>query len=406
MAMMESKACFTLRLAQLGIPELATPLANRRIATLSELAYCCAYVPGQADETPFLEGLVKAVGVDVADARVGALRRLFYEAFALAAVELKAKGERTSEDAPRRLPNAERAARFESLQTRLVGIRLTEELEPSHQLVDTVAQIVEDGHLRYVAWDACTKRSAEVQGIRKDRIWRPDAQGVIRETRPDVGVPADISSDMLLHFALQRRSAAFEMGGLCTWEVHEEYRAELLAEYTRPPPPGYTRVALAQVERADREAFRLMAEQTRAGLQPPAVGKLPLDNLLLAARRSHTVAQLLAPLPGSAPRAAPAETAAKQNNKRKAHAEPSSGPGSGKHPRAKAKAKAGAVTKPTVMPTGLRGKVSRDAEGRNICFAYNLPKGCLNKAAECNRGRHVCCNPGCFGDHPVHQCKR
>ena len=44
-------------------------------------------------------------------------------------------------------------------------------------------------------------------------------------------------------------------------------------------------------------------------------------------------------------------------------------------------------------PSQLRGGTPVDAEGRSICYGYNLGT-CHEKV--CKKGRHVCCKPGCF----------
>jgi hypothetical protein len=47
----------------------------------------------------------------------------------------------------------------------------------------------------------------------------------------------------------------------------------------------------------------------------------------------------------------------------------------------------------TPMPVQLRGGTRVDAEGRAICYGFNLGT-CHEKG--CKRGRHICCHPGCF----------
>ena len=47
----------------------------------------------------------------------------------------------------------------------------------------------------------------------------------------------------------------------------------------------------------------------------------------------------------------------------------------------------------TPMPLQLRGGTPIDAEGKSICYGFNLGT-CKDK--NCKRGRHVCCKPGCF----------
>ena len=54
----------------------------------------------------------------------------------------------------------------------------------------------------------------------------------------------------------------------------------------------------------------------------------------------------------------------------------------------------------TPMPAGLRGGVPRDDSGEPICYGFGLGQ-CKDApvGGRCARGRHVCCWPGCFGNH-------
>ena len=54
----------------------------------------------------------------------------------------------------------------------------------------------------------------------------------------------------------------------------------------------------------------------------------------------------------------------------------------------------------TPMPAGLRGDVPRDDSGEPICYGFGLGQ-CKDApvGGRCARGRHVCCWPGCFGNH-------
>ena len=52
---------------------------------------------------------------------------------------------------------------------------------------------------------------------------------------------------------------------------------------------------------------------------------------------------------------------------------------------------------------GLDGKTRNTANGEPICFNYNLPSGCPNAqpGAKCQRGVHVCMEPGCQKPHSM-----
>ena len=415
MSLLDSKAVFESRLKELGIEGLLAACRARRIDTYGSFAYSCDYVPGSDERTSFFE-LLDDLGLNRRHPQSTAVRRLFYEAVSLASEELKAKTQRREDDPPRRLPTAERAARLEALQTRLgTAVKLRGDNEPSDRLLDKVVQVVEDGRLKYFPWEACTRFDDETDNVRVDRTWKPDSTGTVREVRESKGGSADISSDYLLRSALRRRSAAFEMGNLCSYEAHEDYVDSLLRQYHTDPPPGYSRVSLAQLERVDKEVFRLLAQELRGGLRPADDGSLPLTNRLPKTVNTPAVQWMLMPMTARGP----AEKTQPQQAKRKRSPSASGGPSQTKKPDTRKQKKqrprnrAAAPNPPRQsgipMPQGLQGKASMDDKGARICFGFNLgtcKQSDVQPGQSCTRGKHVCANPGCFGPHPVSKCSR
>eukprot|EP00969_Alexandrium_andersonii_P027866 1215940-Alexandrium_andersonii.AAC.1 len=110
---------------------------------------------------------------------------------------------------------------MKALERRLSGLDLRGELEASHALVDACVALYDENRLRYLDWQMCTKRDQELTGEKKDKEWRPDAQGVVRERVVSVKSPADTSTDLRLRFALQRRGLALEVAQLMSFDVHE-----------------------------------------------------------------------------------------------------------------------------------------------------------------------------------------
>ena len=326
MAALDSVAVFTAMARFMGLDAQLPELTRRGWNTLAGLAFACAYVPGQGNDDDFVDKVLVPVLGDRDHIKSSALRRLYIEAYTMAAADLRSRIERTSDDPPRRLPTAERAARFEAMRAKVPGLTLEGELEPSYLLTDKAAQMVEEGVLKYVPWEECTTRADELSGVKKDRVWKPDSQGVIKEASLDRAVTTSIASDLRLKYALQRRGLSFEMGGLGSFAVHEKWANQMLAEYMREPPPGYRRVSINQLERADKEVFRKLAELTRGGLSPDGAGALALDVHMDAVTSSTAVALLLLPLPGSSSsattsssskRAAPGSPPSQQHKKPK-----------------------------------------------------------------------------------------
>jgi len=57
----------------------------------------------------------------------------------------------------------------------------------------------------------------------------------------------------------------------------------------------------------------------------------------------------------------------------------------------------------TRMPNELRNKEARTPNGEPICYNFNMKKGCkeCKPGEKCKHGKHVCCEPGCFGNHSL-----
>ena len=452
MSALDSAAFFAQRATQLGLADLLQEMDNNEWTTMGAFAFASSYQPGGAGEAEFAREVVETLTGDRASPRKAALRRLYFEAFTMVAADMKRRLERTDDDAPRKLPQPERAARRESLQRRLTGISLTGELEPSHALVDLCVQMHEDNVARWIDWTLCTKRDQEVQGVKTLTEWRPDSAGVVRAHEAPQHATAQLGTDLRLKFALQRRGLALEQALCMTFEVHERLVDYLIRAMMQTPPEGYRQVTLDQVRNGDREFWILAAEHTRRGIQANEVGTLPLDTagpLIMADQR---FTYLLAPLPRTASSAgrrqredeqdgeggppaqrrrgtrrsgaqlrrelatlrAQAGQAQRQPQQPALPAPPQSqqqaqDQGQGRGGKARGRGRDGrgragkGKGKGVRMPAALAGQNSHDANNRPICFGYNL-EGCDRAAAggECPRGRHVCVR--CFNNHPFSQC--
>jgi hypothetical protein len=54
------------------------------------------------------------------------------------------------------------------------------ELQPSYHLIDLCSNMLDLCQVSYVPWEKCTKRDAEMKGIKIEKIWKPDSDGRIR----------------------------------------------------------------------------------------------------------------------------------------------------------------------------------------------------------------------------------
>jgi len=255
MATLDSAAVFELRLKQLKLHDRLAAFKAIGVTTFADLAYACSFTPGQPDESAFVAEVLQKV-LEKDDARGPSVRRLYYEAFTMANAALQSWATKSADEPPKKLPQAERAVRFEELRSKLAGIvELQGELEPSSHLVDLVVQIVDESTLRYVHWEECAKRDSEVLGHRKETLWKPDGTGAIRALQVEKPEKADVSTDLLLRNALARRSEAFHMGRLCSFESHEQYVNLLFAEYMRSPRSATARTPSSSSSGRIRRSF-------------------------------------------------------------------------------------------------------------------------------------------------------
>jgi hypothetical protein len=190
------------------------------------------------------------------------LKRLQIEASAIVMAELKSRATESSTDGARKLPLAEKAARLKDQETRLQGLRLKGELQPSYALVDLVAQVKETNCITWIPPSKCSKRDSEVQNNLKEKpMILSLEQQMVKLATPAEPLLADTSTDLQFQWALQRRGLAYDQCALIMYEEHEVWVQQLLGQLTREPPPGFSKVSINQVIRADRELFTIMAQE-------------------------------------------------------------------------------------------------------------------------------------------------
>ena len=160
----------------------------------------------------------------------------------LAIGEMKQRVERTGDEPPRRLPDAERSVRRTRLETRLVGLRLEGYAEPSFSLVDLFADAFDADQLSYIPWSACTPRSLEIELKVKEKSWAPGSSGVIKERSSDIEPSINVNAALALDHALLRRCLAAELGGVISFEGHEKLRRRFLSALSEETPdPRYAK---------------------------------------------------------------------------------------------------------------------------------------------------------------------
>ena len=428
MTMLDSVAVFESRAQEIGLePQEIEELRERKWNTFGTFAFACGYAPGGPDETRLLQlasKVTRSGAMEPDEARMPAIRRLYFEAYTMCAADMKMRLEAREDDRPRKLANVERSQRYDSQAARLRGLDLTGEMEVSHSLIDLIGQFVEDNALRYCRWEQATKREQESQGAKLDSFWKPDLHGNVKEVRAAPDLLADMSTDLLLKHTLARRSLAFDQWRLVAFEVFEQWSTIMLTAYLRTPPNGYAKVSLEQLHNADVELFHHMMKATRRGIKPTAEGNFPVEDALKVAMDAAEVRLHLQPLqsrgtqqptrlvtlkrssPGSSDdyqdrsqktieglQTQIRQLRAGSTGSQKKGAKGQKGGGGGQ----KGGSKGGGSKNP--MPHDLIG-MERYWNNEPICYGYNLA-GC-DKAApgvKCPKGWHVCCRPGCFQHH-------
>lgn len=417
---LDSKVVFKAHAARIGVEtDVVDALVAAGIDTLAKLAFCSAYQPGGADDAPLIRVLRDALQADPNAGQKAVFRRLHFEASTMNLAEMKAKIDRSDESAPKRLPPAERSARYDMQVKKLTGLSLVGELECSNALIDEVFQQREDETVRYLAPEKCTKRESEILGDKKkETSLKVAAGGNLTVSAKEADLQADTSTELRVKYALMRRALAYDQCGLVDYETLASWSDYLYEQVMRPPPDNYRSISMDQALAADKALFICAARATRAGISPKPDGTKPLEDALVAARRDPQVAMLLMPLPkgggggggggsggsgGAGNGAGPGKKVKQWQNK--------GDKGKGKGGKAtkgsgKGKGKQGKFSKGPRMPEKLVGMHSMTPDGYRICYDFNL-EGCSEgKAGQtCSKGKHCCCRPGCYKDHPLYECK-
>ena len=378
------------------------------ITSLAKLAFATGFHPGSADDTMFVVFVETVLGGEQTPGIMSSVRRLHFEAYTLCAAELKQRLDQTDESAPKRLPVAERAARRQEQKTRLVGLCLDNELDIADCLVDACVHQHDQNQLRWLPWEQCVTKEAEMSSHKKEASLRTDASGHIRLADASTPVTTKLTTDLRARLALQRRALAYDQANLISYMVCEAWHSRMFSTMLRSPPEGFRGVTVEQLIRADQMLFSIMGNITRNNIQPAADGVKPLDAALQTAMNDAQVTFLLLPLPAGGSAHAPGSGF----GKRKASPPKDSVSSSSGRPSKKAKGagKAG-KTRPgntaSRMPSELQGMRSKNSKGQPICYNCNLGRRTGDVSnGRCSRGMHQCCKPNCYESHPYSSCPK
>ena len=397
-ALSESTAYFDARAAEYNVPDsLMRPLRAAGVTTLGHLAFALSRPGQEFSEQRFTDWMTNLNGgVPPTLGAAAAMRRLHFESEVVLTAALRASVEQPQPEGstPKPLPYAERTARVETLQRTLPGLNLQGTHEPSMALVDECVHQYESRTLRYLEPARCNSRETEVMTAKTDKKLRLDTNSLaIKESK---SMPEeDVGSAYKLHLCLRRRAVAYELSGLISFRVHEQYNELLLKRLGTDPPPGYQATSISQILRADKEVF-VHLSQTVRNIRPDANEVRPLDAALLDSLQDYSVAFHLVPLPASS-----SSSGANSGGYGPAKTYNDDSGGQKGRPYGKSRGKGKKGTGGSAQaPKAYKGCVGRDNRNRPLCFNWNL--GTCDKApagGSCDKGRHACFKLGCFKPH-------
>ena len=389
MALVESVAAFEQRCDELN-PSGAIKLGlrNQGVTCFSLLAFAVGspqVPPTEAELTAFAQTVY---GVGPTIGQLANLKRLYFEATTLVIASLKQSvANETSEQQVtlKKLPVAEKRARAETQATRLTGLNMTGELEPSHHLVDLANHILETGSIIWIAPSKCSKRDDEIQVAIKERTSSIQIENaVLKVAQTTTEVQGDTGSELKLQWCWQRRGVAFDRCGLISWAVHEKWVTTMLNNLGRETPPGFSNIKTEQLIRADRELFTIMSQEHVGTLKPNPAGVSPLDVRVQALMTDPRVTMFMLPLPSS-------HRAAKDDTDKVVKVDGDKPP---KPPKKKVKK----ARQEKSCPDELK-KYKMDYTHGRICWGFNMKDGCSlttqkhdGKPSKCTKGYHVCAN--------------
>ena len=208
----------TVSFMALQLGDFTVKLAERVIETFATLAFAINLTAG-GDDAVFVNKLGIPLLGSEDHVKEPALRRLFVEAYTLTSADLGRKVDWKDHDAPLKLPTAEWESRRKRLQDRLPGLKLVDQLDPSHRLIDAAHEMA-DKKLSCLLIGPSAPRQRRNSGVQQRRICgKTDSAGYLKEFEERSHGPASVTDALRLMQALQRRAVATDMGDLVPFET-------------------------------------------------------------------------------------------------------------------------------------------------------------------------------------------
>ena len=298
MSLIDSVAAFKNRCNEIcGDLDLHEKLKTLNIRTFSDLAFSCGTPRSEPSEEEMRQFGERVAGAGISMGESAKLRRLHFEASTYVRAQLRTAVSSDSSDRSRKLPLAEKSARLEEQRKRLAGLEISDEMTPSHALIDLVTTMTEANCLQWIAPSKCTKRDQELRLLAKDKSKSLSVLegSVVLAPMPDK-ITADHSTPLQLQWCLQRRGLALDLMQVVSWKTHERWLNFLLQSLATKAPAGYEPVSIQQLLKADSEIF-LLASKEVSQVRPEAGGHMQVDEAILRLKTDARITMHLLPLP-------------------------------------------------------------------------------------------------------------
>lgn len=388
MTLIDSEAAFQQRCSELSTTglDLHALLRAQNITCFSELAFSCGAPNKAPTDDEFRALATQVLGAGYTAGQQSLLRRIHFEAATFVLSQLKSSVSGDATDGSKKLPFAEKQARYEKVRTRIPGFLVQGETEPSHALLDKCQMIYDTGAITWIAPSMCTKRDAEVQAAPRDsqQVVRIESQTLKVNTEGPKIEDADHGTEIKLQWCFQRRGVALEMCEMVSWNTSQKWLAAMFAAYATDPPPGFSKVGLQQLVAADKAMWTILARELST-VKPDQTGARPLDGAIEKLMHDPRVTMYMLSLPHKGP-----ATTASTPTKAAASSETTFQPKKKARPSRPSKRNRTAPT----PPDELKSCYQQTVDGKPICWAYNLHNGCALEATghppKCRKGAHIC----------------
>lgn len=228
-SIVDSEAPFTKRMEEIGVTDRGKAAVTKAgYTTLGHLAFGVGQPGVPVPEQEFGRFAANVLGGMASMHDVSCLRRLLFESHTMVMAQLREQVANPETGLTRKMPPVERDAKMRQLKARLPGVILEHQLEPSHGLLNLVAQIWETRQLQYIPVEKLTSREHEVLFSKTSKQLHVDSDKLLVKEGAKTPDQAATTELQVLE-ALKRRGVAFAFVDMMSWDSHERYLQTLFS---------------------------------------------------------------------------------------------------------------------------------------------------------------------------------